>query len=102
VNIALYYAISLGDRSVTIITCPGAFDSYDPDVRGGRKTVILLDWIVLEGEYSLYDDRFLALEELALCGRIVVVGDTKLVSSRVDTTGVDEKAKDRPPTEKTA
>ncbi|KAJ5115588.1 hypothetical protein N7526_011469 [Penicillium atrosanguineum] len=94
VNIALRHAIPPGDRSVTIITCPGAFDSHDPDVKGGKQTVILPDWIVLEGEYSPHNDRFPDLEELALCGKIVAVGDTKLVGQRSDNSRVDEKAKE--------
>lgn len=93
VNIALHHANSPDGRSVTIIPCPGAFDSHDPDVKGGKRTVVLPDWIVLEGEYNLQNDRFPDLEELALCGKIVAVGDTKLVSQRADTSGVGEKAK---------
>ena len=37
VNIALQYAILSGDRRITIITCPGAFNSHDR----GKRTVIL-------------------------------------------------------------
>jgi hypothetical protein len=94
VNIALHHAIPQRDRCVTIITCPGAFDSYDPDVKGGKNTVILPDWIALEGEYKPHDDSFPNLEELALCGKVVAVGDTKLVSRRLATRGVEEKGKD--------
>ncbi|KAJ5751500.1 uncharacterized protein N7511_008465 [Penicillium nucicola] len=94
VNIALQQAIPPGDHRITIITCPGAFDSHDPDVKGGKRTVILPDWIALEGEYNPHDDSFPNLEELALLGKVVAVGDTKLVSQRLASSGVDEKAKD--------
>lgn len=92
VNIALQHATAPGDGSVTIISCPGAFDSHDPDVKGGKKTVILPDWIALEGGYNPHDDNFPDLEELALCGKIIAVGDTKLVSQRPDGSRVDEHA----------
>ncbi|KAJ6027392.1 uncharacterized protein N7446_004012 [Penicillium canescens] len=94
VNIALQHVIPSGDRCITIITCPGAFDSHDPDVKGGKRTVILPDWIALEGEYKPHDDSFPNLEELAFSGKVIAVGDTKLVSRRLASSGVDEKIKD--------
>ncbi|KAJ6117942.1 hypothetical protein N7523_005693 [Penicillium sp. IBT 18751x] len=91
VNIALHHAIPQKGQCITIITCPGAFDSHDPDVKGGKNTVILPDWIALEGEYKPHDDSFPSLEEIALCGKVVAVGDTKLVSRRLATSGVEGK-----------
>jgi hypothetical protein len=94
VKIALENAFSSDDRPVTIIACPGAFDSHDPDVRGGKETVILPDWVVLEASSKPHDDKIPDLEELALSGRIVAVGDTKLVSWRSNSSGADGNAKD--------
>ncbi|CAI7622219.1 unnamed protein product [Penicillium manginii] len=75
-------------------SCPGAFDSHDPDVKGGKNTVILPDWIALEGDYKPEDENFPDLEQLALCGKIVAVGDTKLVSPLSDTSRVERKVQD--------
>lgn len=94
VNIALHHVIPSGVRCITIITCPGAFDSHDPDIKGGKSTVILPDWMALEGEYKPHDDIFPNLEELAFGGKVIAVGDTKLVSRRLASSGVDEKIKD--------
>lgn len=88
VNIALQNAIPSGDCHVTIIACPGAFDSHNPDMKGGKNTVILPDWVALECDYKPEDGNFPDLEQLALCGKIVAVGDTKLVSLKSDSLDI--------------
>lgn len=79
VNIALQRALSSENQCVTIVVCPGSFDSYDPHSINGKETVILPDWIAIEGTYSPLDVNFPYLETLARKGKIVAVGDTKLV-----------------------
>lgn len=94
VNMALRQTITVDENLVTIIACPGAFDSHDPDVKGGKSTVILPDWIALEGDYKPEDDNFPDLEQLALCGKIVAVGDTKLVTTQSDSCRAERKGRD--------
>lgn len=79
VNIALQNAIPQHEPRVTIVEGPGSFDSYDPDYADGKETVILPDWIVIEGSYSPIDIDFPAIENLASERKILAVGDTKLV-----------------------
>ncbi|KAJ5216908.1 hypothetical protein N7468_009916 [Penicillium chermesinum] len=78
VNIALQRALSPGN-CVTVVVCPGSFDSYDPHSIDGKETVILPDWIAIEGDYSPHDGAFPPLETLARQRKIIAVGDTKLV-----------------------
>ncbi|KAJ5318743.1 hypothetical protein N7476_005163 [Penicillium atrosanguineum] len=78
VNIALQKALS-PDNCVTVVVCPGSFDSYDPHSIDGKETIILPDWIAIEGNYSPHDGSFPPLETLARQRKIVAVGDTKLV-----------------------
>ncbi|KAJ5721075.1 uncharacterized protein N7483_009009 [Penicillium malachiteum] len=85
VNVALQHAIPSGDRSATIIVCPGAFDSHLPDEKGGNST-ILPDLVVLEGEYKPQDRYFDTLDELASNHKVLAVGDVKLADRNGEDT----------------
>lgn len=78
VNIALQNALS-PDNCVTVIVCPGSFDSYDPHNLDGKETIILPGWIAIEGNFSPHEVRFPPLETLARQRKIIAVRDTKLV-----------------------
>ncbi|KAK3933455.1 hypothetical protein QBC46DRAFT_402316 [Diplogelasinospora grovesii] len=91
VNIALHNAVPPGNPRVTVVVCPGSFDSYNPDYVDSKETVILPDWIVIEGTYTPHDVSFPTLEYLARQGKIVAVGDTKLVRQQSDASEVDKR-----------
>ncbi|KAK3934116.1 hypothetical protein QBC46DRAFT_400631 [Diplogelasinospora grovesii] len=77
VNIALHNTVPPGNPRVTVIMCPGSFNSYNPDYVNSKKTVILPDWIVIEGTYTLHN--------------IIAVGDTKLVRQLSDANEVNKR-----------
>ncbi|OQE10125.1 hypothetical protein PENFLA_c001G00627 [Penicillium flavigenum] len=76
VNIALQNAIPSEDPRVTVVVCPGSFDSFRDN---GTETTILPDWVVVEGTYTPHDVSVPTLDELVSKGKIIAVGDTKLV-----------------------
>lgn len=90
VNIALEHAIPPEDPRITVVVCPGSFNSYDPHSSDGKETLILPDWIVIEGTYTPQDVSFPRLDQLALEGKIIAVGDTKLVRHQSKPGGVSE------------
>jgi hypothetical protein len=92
VNIALHNAIPSDEPRVTVINCPGAFDSDLPD---SAVTAILPDWVVIEGTYTPHNAEVPDLEELVLRGKIVAVGDTKLVQQRLNTGARKQESEDR-------
>ncbi|KAJ5724953.1 hypothetical protein N7493_006681 [Penicillium malachiteum] len=78
VNIALQHAIPSGDRRVTIIVCPGAFDSHARDDEEGKSTTILPDFVVLED--------FKTLDQLASNHKVLAVGDVKIANGNARDT----------------
>ncbi|KAJ5627520.1 hypothetical protein N7528_004947 [Penicillium herquei] len=78
VNIALQHAIPSGNRRVTIIVCPGAFDSHARGDEEGKSTTILPDLVVLEGEYKPQNRDFKTLDQLASNHKVLAVGDVKI------------------------
>lgn len=74
VNIAFQNAIPSEDPHLTVIVCPGPFDSYRID---STETTILPDWVVVEGTHKPHDVSFPTLKELVRRRKIISVGDTK-------------------------
>lgn len=92
VNIALHNAIPFDNPRVSIMACPGSFDS---DLAESEVTAILPDWVVVEGTYAPYDAEVPVLRDLVQGGQIVAVGDTKLVQQHSNTDVRKEGERDR-------
>ena len=90
VNLALQHAIPSGHPQVTVVMCPGSFDSLGD---GEMATTILPDWVVIEGPYT-QNGRFPNLETLVLQRKIIAVGDTKLVRLRENADAAQQEARD--------
>ncbi|KAK4059813.1 hypothetical protein Trihar35433_10629 [Trichoderma harzianum] len=78
VNIALDKAIPPNEERIAILVGPGAFESVSAEASVQR---LLPDWIVVQGDFdvSVKANLFPVLKDLAIEGRILAVGDTKLV-----------------------
>ncbi|KAM0259957.1 hypothetical protein ACHAQJ_003050 [Trichoderma viride] len=76
VNIALDKAIPPDEDRVTIIVGPGVFEGVSPEASVKR---ILPDWIIVHGTYDCSMETLPDLQVLAKNGKILAVGDTKLV-----------------------
>lgn len=66
-NIAFQNAIPPNKPRVTIIICPGSFESRGVDDDG--STTILPDWVAVEGTHTPYDKDFLSLDQLSETGK---------------------------------
>lgn len=88
VNIALHKAIPPEEPRVTVVMCPGSFDSkwHETEVMS-----VLPDWVVVEGNYTPHDLSFPRLVELVSDDKIVAVGDTKLVQKLLTANARKEK-----------
>ncbi|PNP58710.1 hypothetical protein THARTR1_01726 [Trichoderma harzianum] len=78
VNIALDKAIPQEEERIAILVGPGAFESVSAEASVQR---LLPDWIVVQGNFdvSMKANSLPVLKDLATEGRILAVGDTKLV-----------------------
>ncbi|UKZ75562.1 hypothetical protein TrVFT333_003249 [Trichoderma virens FT-333] len=78
VNIALDHAIPSGEDRISIVVGPGAFESVSSE---GNVERLLPDWIVVQGTFdiSMKAASRLSLPDLARDGKILAVGDTKLI-----------------------
>ncbi|KAJ5545266.1 hypothetical protein N7535_006350 [Penicillium sp. DV-2018c] len=94
VNIALHNAIPSDNPRLSIMACPGSFESDLPDT---DVRAILPDWVVVEGTYTPYDPIIPKLGDLVQGGKIVAVGDTKLVKQRSNTHVRKEGESEPPP-----
>lgn len=88
-NIAFQNAIPPNKPRVTIIICPGSFESRGVD--DGGPTTILPDWVAVEGTHTPYDKDFPSLEQLWRERKILAVGDTKLVRQETDASDAEEE-----------
>lgn len=80
VNIALDKAIPPNEERIAILVGPGAFESVSAEASVQR---LLPDWIVVQGDFDIgmeaYPHSLPVLKDLAREGKILAVGDTKLV-----------------------
>ncbi|KAM6485431.1 hypothetical protein HDV62DRAFT_286815 [Trichoderma sp. SZMC 28011] len=80
VNIALDKAIPPNEERIAILVGPGAFESVSAEASVQR---LLPDWIVVQGDFDIgmeaYSHSLPVLKDLAREGKILAVGDTKLV-----------------------
>ncbi|KAL6701719.1 hypothetical protein J3F84DRAFT_399414 [Trichoderma pleuroticola] len=78
VNIALDKAIPANEERIAILVGPGAFESVSAEASTQR---LLPDWIVFQGDFDIDmgTDLLPVLKDLAREGKILAVGDTKLV-----------------------
>ncbi|KAL7956746.1 hypothetical protein V8C34DRAFT_200282 [Trichoderma compactum] len=78
VNIALDKAIPPNEERIAILDGPGAFESVSAEASVQR---LLPDWIVVQGNFdvSMNANVLPVLKDVATEGRILAVGDTKLV-----------------------
>ncbi|KAL6794861.1 hypothetical protein GGI42DRAFT_332500 [Trichoderma sp. SZMC 28013] len=78
VNIALDKAIPPNEERIAIVVGPGAFESVSAEASVQR---LLPDWIVVQGNFNvnMKANVLPVLKDLATEGRILAVGDTKLV-----------------------
>ncbi|KAL7797931.1 hypothetical protein V8C43DRAFT_329212 [Trichoderma afarasin] len=78
VNIALDKAIPPNEERIAILVGPGAFESVSAEASVQR---LLPDWIVVQGDFDIGMEADLLpfIMDLAREGKILAVGDTKLV-----------------------
>ncbi|KAK4084398.1 uncharacterized protein Triagg1_878 [Trichoderma aggressivum f. europaeum] len=78
VNIALDKAIPANEERIAILVGPGAFESVSAEASVQR---LIPDWIVVQGDFDvgMKADSLPVLKDVATQGRILAVGDTKLV-----------------------